>query len=545
MKRWFFGLWLLWFGVFPVFASAGEEEICGREVPTAEGPVLGKLEPGGTCSYKGIPFAAPPVGAKRWRRPEPPPRRKEPLRAFAFGAQCIQRGSGTGIPEPGNRPVRSEDCLNLNIWRPAKSGVFPVMVWIHGGSLTAGSGSETLYHGDRLAAEGEVVVVTINYRLSYYGFLALPHLAEEDPDGSAGNYGLLDQVEALKWVQANIAGFGGDPNNVTIFGESAGGWSVCHLLASPLTRGLFHRAILESGGCEVARDLEAGMRFGKEFAAKVGCGGGNPVECLRRKSAAELEKALEQAGQAEKKRGKKSPLSLESLHFDWVPHVDGWALKEKPLAALRAGRAQPVPLLIGTNREEGKLFTITMPGVRLMPAGVLHSLLVKIFGPERAGRIEELYPYSSYRRPLDAVLDALGDLALGCPCLEAAEATTQYHPVYYYRFDFNRHSLPHMVGAAHGLEIPFIFDNLDRPPAGYFLSRGQTKRAKELSRIMMGYWTNFARKADPNGPGLLTWPAYTPETRARMILDLPPRVEPADNLKKCAFWREQKINLTE
>jgi len=519
-----------------VLSAPAWAEVCQDQVKTDQGLILGRSEGRpAVCAFKGIPYAAPPVGEFRWRPPEPAPARKGVLEAYAFGPQCIQQGSGTGLPEPGPLPVRSEDCLSLNIWRPMQSGIFPVMVWIHGGSLTAGSGSETLYQGDRLAGRQQVVVVTINYRLGFFGFLAHPALSQEDPQGSSGNYGLLDQIAALNWVKQNIMSFGGDPNNVTIFGESAGGWSVCNLLASPLAEGLFQRAIIESGGCDTTKTLEAGYQDGEKFAADLGCAGGDVLACLRGQSPDRIYSALEQA---EKKR-KKSAFSLEAVKFTWVPHVDGWALKETPISAIRKGRFNRVPLMVGSNRDEFKLFTIMVPGIREMPRPIFRKLYIKAFGEAAMKRTEELYPYGQYHRPLDAILDALGDMALGCKCFEAAEAASSAAPVYYYRFDYKKHLLPDMVGAAHGLEIPFIFDNLDRFPARYFLTRGQTKKARPLSDLMMKSWANFARGGNPNQEGLPVWPQYTSETRPRMIFDLPPRVEPADNAGKCEFWRGQ------
>jgi len=526
-----------------VLAAAAGAEICQDQAKTDQGLVIGKVEgKPAVCAFKGISYAAAPKDELRWKPPQPAPVRKGVFEAFAYGPQCVQQGSGTGIPEPGSPPpARSEDCLNLNVWRPMQSGIFPVMVWIHGGSLTAGSGSETLYHGDRLAGREQVVVVSINYRLGFFGFLAHPALGKEDPQGSSGNYGLLDQIAALLWVKRNISSFGGDPNNVTIFGESAGGWSVCNLLASPLAAGIFEHAILQSGGCETTKTLEAGYKDGEEFAAKLGCAGDDPLACLRSKTPDQVWKALAEADPSSKK--KIHSFSLKAPKFTWVPHLDGWALKETPLEAIRAGRFNQVPLLVGSNHDEFKLFTIMVPGVRELPKSIFRKMYAKAFGPEALKRTEELYPYPNYHRPLDAILDALGDMALGCRCFEAAEGVSLAAPVYYYRFDYKKHLLPDMVGAAHGLEIPFVFANLDRPPATYFLTRGQTRKARELSDLMMKYWANFARTGNPNSEGLLEWPRYNLETRSRMILDLPPRVEPADNVDKCRFWREQAVSL--
>jgi len=262
-------------------ARAGE---CSAPVRTAAGPVVGiAAETAGVCAWLGMPYATPPVGDRRWRRPEPAAPWGKPLKAEKFGERCAQFGL---LGTPGKtKPRGSENCLYLNVYSPDPGGKAPVMVWIHGGGLMSGSGGSALYTGDRLAAAQDVVVVTINYRLGVFGFLAHPGFREEDSDGSVGGYGMMDQIAALKWVRQNIAAFGGDPDNVTIFGESAGGWSVCQLMASPAAKGLFHRAIQQSGNCNQSRPLGQGFAFGKDFADKLGCGS---TDCLRAKPADEI-----------------------------------------------------------------------------------------------------------------------------------------------------------------------------------------------------------------------------------------------------------------
>ena len=238
--------------------AAWSEDTCTEPVKTGSGFVRGvKSQDTATCSWKGIPYAAPPVGELRFRAPQPAPAWSGVREAFGPGPQCMQvlaRGDA--------RKNMSEDCLYLNVWRPQKSGVFPVMVWIHGGGYIMGSGGQgatgMTFDGSRLAEFGDVIVVTINYRLHAFGFLADPALRDEDPNHSTGNYGSLDQVAAIRWVHDNIAQFAGDPEKVTIFGESAGGWSICTMLATPLNQGMFQRAILESGGCTKSEDLDQG-----------------------------------------------------------------------------------------------------------------------------------------------------------------------------------------------------------------------------------------------------------------------------------------------
>jgi len=549
MKRLNFVIPVIFLAAFFLAAGSEAQDLCSEPVITAEGKVIGVAdEKQPVCVYKGVPYAAPPVGKLRFRPPAPPRKRAELFKADQYSAECVQGGGAM----PGVRAVpRSEDCLYLNIWRPQKSGKFPVMLWIHGGSLTSGSGVIPLYFGDRLAQK-DVVVITINYRLAWLGFLAHRDLSAEDPNNSSGNYGLLDQIEALKWVKRNIAGFRGDPDNVTIFGESAGGWSVCNLLASPPAAGFFSKAIIESGGCQVATSLEQGYELGEQFAKEAGCEFRDPIPCLRGKTTEEIELAREVYKPKEnlrlEKEGKQKSggaLSLEDAKFEWTPRVDGWVLDAVPIEAIRSGNFNRVPLMVGTNKDEFKLFLIAAPGARsLIPKSFISKELYSILGADTAAGIERLYPYKDYRKPLDAVGDALGDAALGCPCYQAAEGVSKYAPVYYYRFDFTKHRFPHMIGAAHAVEIPFIFDTLDRGPANLIASKKQRQNARPLVNDMMGYWTNFAKTGNPNDPasaGLTPWPKYDTVKRERMYLDIPVKAQTTDNVEKCEFWRRHDI----
>jgi len=515
------------------------EDSCAEPVKTLDGPVAGISEPGAAaCAYQGIPYAAPPVGPLRFRPPEPPATHPELLQADRFKPWCAQP-LYPGILERNDRsyPI-SEDCLYLNIWRPrATPGKLPVMFFIHGGGLRAGSASTGMYRGERLADREKVVVVTINYRLGALGFISLPALSDEDPHHSSGNYGLLDQLAALQWVKHNIAAFGGDPDNVTIFGESAGAWSVCDLLASPLAQGSFAKAIIQSGGCDTTKPLEQGYADGEKFARRLGCSGPDAPACLRGKSIREILSAQFQ-------EAKSSVWNFNSmLSYLWIPKEDGWALKEPPIESLQSGRFNQVPLLVGSDRDEVKIFSVNIYGVRLLPPPILNWELARTFGDKTAGGLKRLYPYRRYRRPTDAVIDALGDATLACKCYDAAEAVTPFQPVYYYRFDYDRHLAPHRFGAGHGLEIPFIFDTFDQPDFNRFFNPHYVSLAKDLSDAMMKYWANFARTGNPNGPGLMDWPSYDPQHRTRMYLDLPQKVQATDNIEKCEFWKEQGITL--
>jgi len=526
-----------------VNASAKVE--CSAPVATSFGKVAGEAA-AGSCAWKGVPFAAPPVGDLRWRAPEEPAEWEGTLDATAYSSQCAQQEI-SGVLGGSGSVIGSEDCLYLNIWRPQKEGTYPVMVWIHGGALIIGSGSMSTYSGERLAAEKDVVVVTINYRLGPFGFLSLPELAAQDPDNSSGNYGLLDQVEALQWVRDNIEHFGGDPDNVTIFGESAGGWSVCNLLACPLAEGLFHKAILQSGACTATKTREESFRHGLAYAAEAGCAGENPLSCMQAKSTEEVFKAG-------------SGVNLDNIGgqmFTFVPNEDGHVLNDTPLDVVRSGDYNKVPLMVGSTRDEMKFFTFFIPGIRLMPLSLLESMIDLDLEKSGRRRLRELYPPRNYNRPADAGIDAMTDMSLGCPCYQAAEAAALHRPdTYYYRFDYDEHLYPDMLGAAHAMEIPFVFGkmgvedkaNEDDNAVNNSLSSGlytkrQAKKAKPLSGMMMSYWTNFAKHGDPNGEGLPHWPAYDSDDRQRMYLDMPPHVKKTDNVEKCEFLKQYGTRL--
>jgi para-nitrobenzyl esterase len=529
---------LVAFIVISGIRSPRAEVSCTEPVETAYGPVAGKSEPGvAACAYKGIPYAAPPVGNLRFRPPEHPPRHNQVLMADMFKPWCVQPIERGFLTASDPETQISEDCLYLNIWRPEKSGTFPVMFWIHGGGLETGGGAAPMYRGERLSSKEGVVVVTINYRLEVLGFMAHPALSAEDAHHTSGNYGLLDQIAALEWVRENISGFGGDPDNITIFGESAGGWSVCNMLVSPLAKGLFHKAIIQSGGCDTTKSLEDGYADGQDFAQSLGCSGHDVLSCLRSKSAAEILSAQEAAQ-------KGSLLDLESmLKYPWIPKVDRRVLKETPIDALREGRFNQVPLMVGSTRDEVKIFTVAWPGIRLAPAPLVSMVLKGIWGEDMLSDLERLYPYANYRRPADAAIDSIGDAALACKCYDAAQAVALYQPTYYYRFDYDRHIAPHMFGAGHALEIPFIFNTFDQPEMNAFFNRYYIRKAKDLSEVMMKYWANFARTGNPNGPGMMNWPTYDPEQRMRMYFDLTMNVRPTDNVERCEFWKQQGMKL--
>ncbi len=351
-----------------------------KQVELDSGPITGerlKHDDVEIWVFRGVPYAAPPVGDLRWKPPQPVQSWSKPRACTSFGPSCPQPGQGGSfyidVLAVGST---DEDCLYLNVWSPAESSDerLPVMVWIHGGSFETGSGSMAIYDGRNLAARG-VVVVTINYRLGPFGFLAHPSLSAESPHGVSGNYGLLDQIAALEWIQRNIAGFGGDPGNVTVFGESAGAISILDLLVSPLASGLFHRAISQSGillddgfGVSTTGTLEQGESAGEAFAARLGVSdSSDALARLRTKTADELLAAMTAVAPG---------TALLEQGLVWKPVADGYVLPDRPSRLWAAGERHNVPLLIGSNADEGNTF---LSGLSVAK-GDYESLMAQIFG---------------------------------------------------------------------------------------------------------------------------------------------------------------------
>jgi para-nitrobenzyl esterase len=477
------------------------------EVPQLDsGPISGALKDG-VWTYLGIPYAAPPVGELRWKEPQPVAAWEEVRPCNSYGPSCPQsKWPYTILQEEMTVSEQSEDCLYLNVWTPASSPEqrLPVMVWIHGGGFTVGSGSQPLYDGHNLAKKG-VVLVTINYRLGPLGFMAHPLLSEESPHGVSGNYGLLDQIEALKWVQRNIEVFGGDPGLVTVFGESAGGASVCDLMASPLAAGLFSRAIVESGGFlsfglptnkggETLRQAEA---LGEKISRNLGCDRtDDELASLRSKSPQELLDAFQEAaGSGLTGRASAGPIA------------DGYVLPDSPQNIFHAGSQQSVPLLIGTNADEGNLFAIDLSPTQYQAA------LSYIYG-NYAGEVGALFPPESDQSARAAFSRLMTEMGFTAGAkLAAASMAKVGAPAYLYKFTQRPFDARvQALGSFHGLEIPYVFAN----PRG---NPGPADMA--LSASMMGYWTNFARTGNPNGEGLPEWPAYTLESDQYQELGTP------------------------
>jgi len=489
--------------------------------PRAAGPIY--IDAGGIAGtaagehgdlqvYKGIPFAAPPVGDLRWQPPQP-------VKPWDGVRAC--RDFAPACPQPKVPLIgadwTNEDCLYLNVWTPAQhpDAPLPVMVWIHGGAYMLGSGA--MYDGAALARQG-VVVVTINYRLGPLGFLAHPLLSKESPHGVSGNYGLLDQIAALQWVQRNIHAFGGNPECVTIFGESAGAGSVCHLLVSPLARGLFHRAIAESGSArgpgrrlrEERPGLPSMHAQGEAFVRALG--GANDhttLADLRAKTPAELIAALKP--------------SQDLFGGVFAPIVDGWVIPDEPGVLMDRHQAADVPLLTGTNADEGSMFTLGLP----IKTVADYQLNLKKYFPDDAARIFQLFPAESDT----AVRAALNRAVTVCVFVAAARADARaltHGNIHTYLYRFTRvHPLGRLLhmGAIHGSEIPYVFGRIPEK-AGY--SPGDV----ELAQTMSACWVRFARTGDPNGPGLPRWPAYDPQ--ADEYMEFGDTVHTGRNFEKAA-----------
>lgn len=531
MRKLIFGASLLWFGLAGL-TLAQASEICFEPVKTESGLVRGfKSEDTETCVWLGIPYAKPPVGQLRWRAPEPASSWEGVREANEWGPKCMQESTVFRTESRDKSDKMSEDCLYLNIWRPAHSGKFPVMVWIHGGGYTMGSGK---YPAGRLAEFGDLIVVTINYRLNTFGFFANPALREEDPNRSTGNYGSLDQAFALKWVHNNIANFGGDPNNVTIFGESAGGWSVCTMLATPLTRGLFQRAILQSGGCEAVETLERGYEKGKRIAEKLGCKF-DDLACLRSVPAEKLV------------RGGVGDILKEG--FSFLNHIDGWLLSDSALAMIRAGNFNRVPLMAGSTKEEVNLLVIIRPRLNNALPSQYQSRMQRNLNlsQEEAQKAVQTYPLSKYEnKPKKAFGYILTDISLACPTYLGLDSVSEKGILtYYYRFDYDDMKGGKFLHAFHSSEIPFVFNSLDQKPFyKTFYDEKNLSSAQQLSKVIQTYWTNFAKTSNPNGPGVPEWREYTRENQVVQVLDLEIRSEQTDMSGRCAVWDGYNKNRT-
>ncbi|GAA1570156.1 MULTISPECIES: carboxylesterase/lipase family protein [Kribbella] len=457
---------------------------------TRYGPVLGT----DALVFKGIPYAAPPVGPDRFRPPRPPEPWSAPLNATAYGPTAPQTGTVGALGELVPRTiVPGDNYLNLNVWSPDLDGNAPVMVFVHGGSFTSGSGALSVYDGSRFARDG-VVLVTINYRLGADGFLWFG-------DGTP-NLGLLDQIAALTWVRDNIAAFGGDPGNVTVFGESAGAMSVCTLLAMPAAAGLFHRAIAESGAAHNTIGVATAQLVGERLAALLGTA---PTrEAIARVPLQRLLTAQDQLGrQVMGKARAKVWGEVARTLLPFSPVVDGELLPAPPIDRLRAGAAADVDLMVGTNSEEARLFLIPTGVAARINTPLLYAAAGTRFGLSMNGvrRYRANRPDATPGEVLAAIMT---DSYYRIPAIRLAEA---HSGTYLYEFGWRSPACNGTLGACHVIELPFVFDNLDDPSIAPMLGR---RPPQHLADLVHRAWVDFAKTGDPG------WPAYTrPERLSR------------------------------
>jgi len=546
------GYLVLAFGLPWFFNRPPAELTSAPEIALTTGKITGGWtdEAQTIAVYNSLPYAAPPIGAKRWAPPEAPDTWTNVRDARAFGNECLQYREGiqefirafiaghglsrfkqwmaARVVAAAPPPKESEDCLYLNV-RTGNLGNAeqqPVMVWIHGGSHQTGAGSDEFYQSNGLIGHG-VVLVTINYRLGPFGYLAHPALTEDSAHASSGNYGLLDQIKALEWVQENIANFGGDPSNVTIFGESAGAQSVSEIMASPLGDGLYHKAILQSGSStynrihlstpiETTRSAESiGVEFVEPLLDENSPGMG--AAALRNIAAEDILARIPEFG---------------DLNGYFLPNIDGWVLPHMIGQRIRDGAIPDIPILAGYNADEGTLFYDPEGG----KPTVLHAgdfpedhierlaALANVYGPGDGARMIELYGISNEETWNKGATDMLGDDIFGVHMRYLAKANARkQQPTWLYFFSRTPASPKQTLGAFHASELAFVFDSHNP-----FLEANEDDLA--LTRKMTTYWSNFAKSGDPNGADLPAWPPYTEE--ADHWLHLAHSVEPLTAVRK-------------
>jgi para-nitrobenzyl esterase len=467
-------------------------------VETKQGAVRG-IDRDGVRVWKGIPYAAPPTGALRFRPPQPPLAWTGERDASHSGPVAVQ-GRDSIMSGVGDKTAMSEDCLALNVFAPGDDRErCPVVVWIHGGAFIMGSGSMPLYDGRSFAARHGIVTVTINYRLGLLGLLYLGDLGGDD----AGNACLLDQVAALRWVHDNIAAFGGNPDDVTVMGESAGAVSIANLLVMPAARGLFHRAILQSG----AAAFEPPTRADATALAR------SALAALGTDVAGLANVTHEQLLALQVQLGKERGLSAFS------PYVDGVTVPGNPIELVRAGACAQVPLLLGSNRDEWALFDLFLPDTTAALKGVLRHRL-----GDELDRMRE--QYRSWN-------DLIGDVAFRVPMIRLAEASAA--PVYMYRFDVASPQFGGRLGAAHALELPFVWHRMDQQLAKMLLG-ADTSALEPIAERMHDTWARFIATGSPDGGGFPAWPRYDAQRRATLVIDADARVVDDPDSAQRQLW---------
>jgi para-nitrobenzyl esterase len=500
-------------------------------VSTSYGKLRGTAE-GGVAAFRGIPFAAPPVGPLRFRAPERAASWEGVRDATRFGPGSYQANRplapilGIIVPE------QSEDCLTLNVWTPGPGDGRrrPVLVWIHGGAWIIGAGSEPTYDGASLAERGDCVIVTINYRLGPFGFLRGRELGAGLD--CTGNEAMLDQLAALAWVRDEIAAFGGDPGNVTVFGESAGSVNIACLLTMPRARGLFHRAVLESGSLNLTRPPETALATTRRIFEHLGI----PAERagrLRDVPAGDLVAA-------------QNAIAGRMVIPPFSPVADGDLIPARPFDAIRSGSARGVPLIVGTNLEEMKLYRFLDPSLETLDGAALLERCRALFpgagadGRPYAERAAEVYRQARAERgddasPVETWLAMSTDHTFRAGALKLAELHAAHTPkVFVYQFAWRAATPGKPQGAVHALELPFVFGTLDRSEVGAIA--GRTAAARALSGKMQDAWLAFARSGRPVSPGLPEWPPYAPPRRATLELGEKPQILEAPGEPERRWW---------
>jgi para-nitrobenzyl esterase len=495
----------------------------GTLITVADGQVQGHLN-GTTREFLGIPYAAPPVGSLRWRPPAPVTPWGGVLDAASFSGSCPQTAALIGVPS------ENEDCLYLNVWTPdpAPAEPLPVMVWIHGGANVSGSTGDMvpfppyesyrLYDAHNLVAARNVVVVSMNYRLGVFGFFGHAGLAGEDPGFPyAGNQGLLDQRQALEWVRDNVAAFGGNPSNVTIFGESAGSWDVCAHVVSPMSRGLFHRAISQSGGCTAGTATgSAAATLASAISTTVGCDtAADELACLRATPVADLLAAAEFS---------EAQLVISGLGIS----VDGGFLPDDPRVMIENDDFAHVPYMLGANNDEGTLFFIGSTPITTQAE--YQAALLARYGA-LAPEIEVLYPVDKFGSPQDALIRVAGDSTLVCSTFDvASRVAAKKNKTYVYNFA-RVIPLPFVslldLGAFHGAEIAYVLGSVPPPTA---------VTDKQLGDWIQEYWSRFAEKGVPKATKALGWPRFSPKSYKMLRLNNTLTKLKDFRRAECEFW---------
>lgn len=482
----------------------------GLEVMTMTGPIAGQAQ-GKLRVYKGIPYAEPPVGNLRLRAPRPAKPWTDTLKADAFGPSCPQ-------PVP-TLAGSSEDCLTLNVWAHADTRQRPVMVWLYGGGFIVGETAMPTYDGANLAQDGDVVVISLNYRLGLLANLAIPELTAEDPLGATGNMGLLDQIEALRWIKANARAFGGDPENITVFGESAGGISVCALMGAPLADDLFHKGIIESGNCSAFSSVAGGGLLpesvyaqGEKRLQELGCDQATDrLQCLR---ALPVQKYVD-AIKLTKLFG-----GILSLDVAIGPTIDGVVLPKSPAERIRSGEAPPRPMIVGSNGNEGQLFTL---GDLILTRQDFERELSKVLGDAKlTADVAALYPFIEFPLAKDAYAACVADVLFNCDTYLTARASKA--DAFSYHLLIGPLALMTAYGPIHGADVFYVFGN--------FVSSGVVPTVLDLSLSaqVQQAWGAFAHTGVPSWQG--GWPAVNPAGEFLQI-DLLPNVAQTFRKGRC------------